>query len=186
MNNELPTSQDRFVVFQNSDGRSQVECRFESESLWLNQSDICRLYGKAKATISEHLSNIFLEGELTENSVVRLFRTTADDGKSYNIKHYNLDAILAVGYRVRSKQGTQFRQWATNTLKTYLTKGFVMDDERLKQPENSLYFDELLNRIRDIRSSEKLFWRKVCDIVALIFCSGSKQNALGRSWTHCS
>ena len=101
-----------------------------------------------------------------EESVVRLFRTTADDGKSYNTKHYNLDAILAVGYRVRSKQGTQFRQWATQTLKTYLTKGFVMDDDRLKNPDNSQYFDELLNRIRDIRSSEKIFWRKVCDIYA--------------------
>ncbi|WP_045405030.1 virulence RhuM family protein [Vibrio jasicida] len=167
MTDELITSnKGLFILFESVDGRAQVECRFEEETLWLSQADLCSLYGKAKATISEHLGNVFADGELDEDSVVRLFRTTATDGKSYNTKFYNLDAILAVGYRVRSKQGTQFRQWATQTLKEYLSKGFVMDDERLKSPESSQYFDELLNRIRDIRSSEKIFWRKVCDIYA--------------------
>ncbi|MDG3085923.1 virulence RhuM family protein [Vibrio hannami] len=167
MTKELtPSDKGQFILFESADGRAQVECRFEAETLWLSQADLCSLYGKAKATISEHLSNIFSEDELVEDSVVRLFRTTASDGKSYNTKFYNLDVILAVGYRVRSKQGTQFRQWATQTLKEYLSKGFVMDDERLKSPESSQYFDELLNRIRDIRSSEKIFWRKVCDIYA--------------------
>lgn len=167
MTDELITAnKGLFILFESVDGRAQVECRFEEETLWLSQADLCSLYGKAKATISEHLGNVFADGELDEDSVVRLFRTTATDGKSYNTKFYNLDAILAVGYRVRSKQGTQFRQWATQTLKEYLSKGFVMDDERLKSPESSQYFDELLNRIRDIRSSEKIFWRKVCDIYA--------------------
>ncbi len=165
MSNESP-AQGQFILFQSADGQTQVECLFQSDSLWLSQTMICDLYGKAKATISEHISNIFAEGELDENSVVRFYRTTADDGKNYEVKYYSLPMILAVGYRVRSKQGTQFRQWATRTLQEYLTKGFAMDDERLKKPDNSQYFDELLNRIRDIRSSEKIFWRKVCDIYA--------------------
>ncbi|MEM7421600.1 MAG: RhuM family protein, partial [Pseudomonadota bacterium] len=141
----------QFILFETDEGQTKVECRFEAETLWLTQADLCLLYGKSKATISEHITNIFNEQELAENSVVRLFRITAEDGKNYNTRHYNLPLIIAVGYRVRSKQGTKFRQWATGTLQEYLTKGFVMDDERLKNPDNMQYFDELLNRIRDIR-----------------------------------
>lgn len=169
MNKDLNPPQGQFIVFQSGDGTSQVECRFESESLWLTQSLIADLYQKNVRTINEHLINIYNEGELEQNLTIRNFRIVQQEGTrqvSREVAHYNLEAILAVGYRVRSKQGTQFRQWATNTLKTYLTKGFVMDDERLKEPDNSQYFDELLNRIRDIRSSEKIFWRKVCDIYA--------------------
>lgn len=167
MSDELmPASPGQFILFQDEEGQAKVECRFEADSLWLSQAEMCSLYGKAKATISEHITNIFEEQELDENSVVRLFRTTAEDGKSYNTKHYSLPVVIAVGYRVRSKQGTKFRQWATKTLQEYLAKGFVMDDERLRQADSSQYFDELLNRIRDIRSSEKVFWRKVCDIYA--------------------
>lgn len=169
MTNELTPPQGQFILFQSAEGHTQVECRFESESLWLTQSLIADLYQKNVRTINEHLVNIYNEGELEQTRTIRNFRIVQQEGTrqvSRDVAHYNLDAILAVGYRVRSKQGTQFRQWATNTLKTYLTKGFVMDDERLKEPENSQYFDELLNRIRNIRSSEKIFWRKVCDIYA--------------------
>lgn len=169
MNNELTPSQGQFIVFQSGDGTSQVECRFESESLWLTQSLIADLYQKNVRTINEHLVNIYNEGELEQNLTIRNFRIVQQEGTrqvSREVAHYNLEAILAVGYRVRSKQGTQFRQWATRTLQEYLTKGFVIDDQRLKEPDNSQYFDELLNRIRDIRSSEKIFWRKVCDIYA--------------------
>lgn len=176
---EATPPQGQFLIFQNQDGNTQVECRFEAENLWLTQANMCELYGKSKATISEHIKNIFAENELDENSVVRLFRTTAADDKSYNTQHYSLPLVIAVGYRVRSKQGTQFRQWATRTLQSYLTKGFVMDDERLKSPESSQYFDELLNRIRDIRSSEKIFWRKVCDIYATsIDYNGNAQDSM--------
>ncbi|RLV57693.1 hydroxyacid dehydrogenase [Parashewanella curva] len=170
MSNEIDSvSQGQFIVFASDDGQSQVECRFEGESLWLSQQLIAELYQKNIRTINEHLVNIYDEGELEQNATIRNFRIVRQEGSrqvTREIAHYNLDAILAVGYRVRSKAGTQFRQWATRTLKEYLAKGFVMDDERLKSPESSQYFDELLNRIRDIRSSEKIFWRKVCDIYA--------------------
>ena len=142
---------------------------FETETLWLTQNLIAKLYQKSIPTINEHLSNIYSEGELEQNATIRNFRIVRKEGTrevARDVAHYNLEAILAVGYRVLSKQGTQFRQWATKTLQEYLTKGFVMDDERLKNPDNMQYFDELLNRIRDIRSSEKIFWRKVCDIYA--------------------
>lgn len=161
--------QGQFILFQGSEGKIKVECRFEADSLWLTQSLIAELYQKSVPTINEHLSNIYKENELEQNSTIRNFRIVQQEGNrevSREVVHYNLEAILAVGYRVRSKQGTQFRQWATQNLKDYLTKGFLIDDERLKSPDNSQYFDELLNRIRDIRSSEKIFWRKVCDIYA--------------------
>jgi len=158
--------QGEFVLFQAADGSTRVECRFESDTLWLSQAEICNLYGKAKATISEHISKVFNEEECDEDSVVRFYRTTAADGKPYNVKYYSLPLILAVGYRVRSPQGVQFRKWATAALQEYLVKGFVMDDERLKNPDNSVYFEQLLSRIRDIRTSEKVFWRKICDIYA--------------------
>lgn len=173
MSDNLPEApQGEFILFRSEDGQTRVECRFESDTLWLSQSSICELYGKAKATISEHISNIFTEGELAENSVVRFYRTTADDGKQYNVKYFNLSVILAVGYRVRSVRGTQFRQWATQTLEQYLIKGFVMDDERLKNPPVGQsvvpdYFDEMLERIRDIRASERRVYLRVKEIFTL-------------------
>jgi hypothetical protein len=169
-NNLIPEApKGEFILFNSADGSTKVECRFESDSLWLTQALIAELYQKGVPTINEHLSNIYNDGEIDQNSTIRKFRIVRQEGArqvTREIEHYSLEAILAVGYRVRSKEGVQFRQWATKTLQSYLVKGFVMDDERLKQPESSPYFEELLNRIRDIRSSEKLFWRKVCDIYA--------------------
>ncbi|EPE1463658.1 virulence RhuM family protein [Morganella morganii] len=173
MSDNLPEApQGEFILFRSEDGQTRVECRFESDMLWLSQASICELYGKAKATISEHISNIFTEGELAENSVVRFYRTTADDGKQYNVKYFNLSVILAIGYRVRSVRGTQFRQWATQTLEQYLIKGFVMDDERLKNPPVGQsvvpdYFDEMLERIRDIRASERRVYLRIKEIFTL-------------------
>lgn len=160
------------VMFSSEDGKVHIECRYEGDTLWLSQAMLCELYGKAKATISEHIKNIFSEGELDEDSVVRFYRTTAADGKNYNVQHFSLPLVLAVGYRVRSTRGTQFRRWATSTLEEYITKGFVMDDERLKNPPvgSSVvpdHFDELLDRIRDIRASERRMYLRVREIFAL-------------------
>ncbi|MBB1280263.1 virulence RhuM family protein [Pseudoalteromonas sp. SR41-1] len=169
MTNNVTPPLGQFILFETDEGQTKVECRFETETLWLTQNLIAELYQKSVPTINEHLSNIYSEGELEQNATIRNFRIVRKEGTrevTRDVAHYNLEAILTVGYRVRSKQGTQFRQWATRTLQEYLTKGFVMDDERLKNPDNMQYFDELLNRIRDIRSSEKIFWRKVCDIYA--------------------
>ncbi|WP_350603076.1 virulence RhuM family protein [Pseudoalteromonas sp. SMN1298-MNA-CIBAN-0114] len=169
MTNNVTPPLGQFILFETDEGQTKVECRFETETLWLTQNLIAELYQKSVPTINEHLSNIYSEGELEQNATIRNFRIVRKEGTrdvARDVAHYNLEAILAVGYRVRSKQGTKFRQWATRTLQEYLTKGFVMDDERLKNPDNMQYFDELLNRIRDIRSSEKVFWRKVCDIYA--------------------
>ena len=169
MTNNVTSPLGQFILFETDEGQTKVECRFETETLWLTQNLIAELYQKSVPTINEHLSNIYSEGELEQNTTIRNFRIVRKEGTrevARDVAHYNLEAILAVGYRVRSKQGTKFRQWATRTLQEYLTKGFVMDDERLKNPDNMQYFDELLNRIRDIRSSEKIFWRKVCDIYA--------------------
>ena len=167
-----PAPDGEFIFFQTSDGRVRLECRFESETLWLSQAMICELFDKAKATISGHIKNIFEEGELLENSVVRFYRTTAADGKNYNVQYFSLPLILAVGYRVRSTRGTQFRQWATQTLQEYLIKGFVMDDDRLKNPPVGKsvvpdYFDDMLERIRDIRSSERRVYLRVLDIFTM-------------------
>ncbi|MCK9246573.1 MAG: virulence RhuM family protein [Anaerolineaceae bacterium] len=161
-----------FMMFSSEDGKVRIECRFEGETLWLSQAMICELYGKAKATISEHIKHIFEEGELAEDSVVRFYRTTAADGKSYNVQFFSLPLVLAVGYRVRSARGTQFRKWATRTLEEYVVKGFVTDDERLKNPPVGTstapdYFDELLERIRDIRASERRMYLRVREIFAL-------------------
>lgn len=170
--NPPPAPPGEILLFQSADGQVSLECRFGTDTLWLSQAMICELYGKAKATISEHISHIFAEGELVENSVVRFYRTTAADNKPYNVKYFSLPLILAVGYRVRSKRGTQFRQWATQTLNEYIIKGFAMDDQRLKNPpvSHSLvpdYFDELLERIRDIRASERRVYLRVRDIFAM-------------------
>lgn len=154
------------LIYQTEDGQTKIQTRLENETVWLTQSQMADLFGKAKSTISEHIKNIFGEGELDENSVVRNFRTTASDGKQYDTNFYNLDVIISVGYRVKSLQGTKFRQWATARLREYIVKGFTMNDDLLKEAGGGNYFDELLARIRDIRSSEKVFWRKVLDIYA--------------------
>ncbi len=154
------------ILYQTEDGMSHLEVRFEGDTVWLSQKQLADLFQKDVRTISEHLRNVFHEGELQEDSVIRKFRITAADGKSYETLHYNLDVIISVGYRVKSFRGTQFRIWATQRLREFIIKGFTLDDERLKQAGGGIYFEELLERIRDIRSSEKVFWRKVLDIYA--------------------
>ena len=143
-----------------------MEVKYEEDTLWLSQQQICDLYQTSKSNVSEHIKHIFEDGELKEESVVRKFRTTAADGKKYNVIHYNLDMILSIGYRTRSVIATRFRQWATERLKEYLIKGFTMDDGRLKELGGGGYWTELLNRIRDIRSSEKVMYRQVLDLYA--------------------
>lgn len=166
----LPNSE--IILYQTEDGRTRIQCRFENESLWLTQAFLAELFEKDVRTINEHLVNIFDEGELRREATIRKFRIVRIEGKrevAREIEHYNLDAILAVGFRVRSHRGTQFRQWAIGRLNEYLVKGFTMDDERLKNPTGKGqkdYFDEQLERIRDIRSSERRFYQKVLDIYA--------------------
>ncbi len=159
----------QFLLYQTEDGRIRIEVRLENETVWLSQLTMTELFQTSKQNISLHLKNIFNEGELAENRVVKEYLTTASDGKTYQTRFYNLEAIIAVGYRVRSLRGTQFRRWATERLNEYLVKGFTMDDERLKAVVNigSDYFDEMLERIRDIRSSEKRFYQKIRDIYKL-------------------
>lgn len=167
---DIVSAKGEIVFYPFEDGRNRVECRFEEETLWLSQAALMELYQTTKANISIHLKHIFEEGELREEAVVKRYLTTATDGKRYQVKHYNLDAVLAVGYRVRSERGTQFRQWATARLQEYLLKGFTMDDDRLKNPPGPGvpdYFDELLERIRDIRASEKRMYLRVREIFAL-------------------
>ncbi len=167
--NNLQDNSSNFILYTSDTGDIKVNVFLENETIWLTQKSIGELFGKSKSTISEHLKNIFNEGELDENSVVRKFRTTANDGKTYDTNFYNLDAIISVGYRVNSKQATQFRIWATKTLKEFIIKGFVLDDERLKQGNQVFgkdYFDELLERIREIRASERRFYQKITDIYA--------------------
>ena len=157
------------LIYQTESGKVKIEIHFEDETVWLTQSQICELFQKSKSTISEHIKNIFDEQELEKKSTVRKFRTVQIEGKrkiSRNIDFYNLDVIISVGYRVKSRQGIQFRKWATERIKEYLIKGFTMNDELLKNTAGGMYFEELLARIRDIRSSEKVFWRKVLDIYA--------------------
>ncbi len=160
---------ENFVIFQTETGKVNVEVFFQNDTLWLTQKTMAELFEKGRSTITEHLSNIFDEGELDENSVCRDFRHTATDGKTYNTKYYNLRAITAVGYRVNSHRATEFRKWATEILHEYIIKGFAMDDERLKQMKHfgKDYFDEMLERIREIRLSERRFYQKITDIFAL-------------------
>jgi len=156
------------ILYTTEDGRSQIKLRAKDETVWLTQLEMAELFASSKQNIGQHLKSIFEEGELVEASVVKQHFTTAADGKDYSTKLYNLDAILAVGYRVRSTRGVQFRRWASTVLKEFLFKGFVMDDERLKNPDGRPdYFDEMLERIRDIRASEKRFYQKVRDLFAL-------------------
>ncbi len=160
----IPASE--IIFYQTEDGQTKLEVRLEDETVWLTQQQLATLLQTSKQNIGQHLKNIFAEEELDEISVVKNFFTTAADGKKYKTNFYNLDAIISVGYRVKSHVATRFRQWATRHLREYIIKGFVLDDERLKQAGAGNYFDELLARIRDIRSSEKMFWRKVLDIYA--------------------
>ena len=167
-----PLPQSEIILYQTEDGRTRIQCRFENETLWLTQALIAQLFEKDVRTINEHLVNIFEEGELRREATIRKFRIVRPEGGrqvAREVEHYNLDAILAVGFRVRSHRGTQFRQWAIGRLNEYLVKGFAMDDERLKNPPGKGqkdYFDEQLERIRDIRSSERRFYQKVLDIYA--------------------
>lgn len=155
-----------FLLYTTEDGQFRLEVRLTGDTVWLSMGQMAEMLQRDKSVISRHIKNVFEEGELQADSVVAEFATTAADGKSYQVAFYNLDVIISVGYRVKSHRGTQFRIWATQRLREYLVKGFAMDDQRLKQAGGGNYFDELLARIRDIRSSEKVFWRKVLDIYA--------------------
>ena len=155
-----------FILYASEDGELKIDVRLLDETVWLTQKQMAEMFQKSVSTINEHLKNIFDEGELDQNSVIRNFRITASDGKSYDTQHYNLDVIISVGYRVKSQRGTQFRIWTTKVLREFIVKGFAMDDARLKNGGNNNYFDELLARIRDIRASEKLFYQKILEIYA--------------------
>ena len=159
-------SQGEMLLYQDENGSTQIEVRLENENVWLTQAQLVTLYQSSKANVSEHIKHIFEEGELEETAVVRKFRTTATDGKNYNTAFYNLDLIISLGYRIKSHIATKFRIWATQRLKEYIIKGFVIDDNRLKQNAGGNYWYELLNRIRDIRSSEKVLYRQVLDLYA--------------------
>jgi len=165
----MAAEESSFLLYTTSDGKEKIEVRLENETVWVTQAAMAELFQTTKQNISLHLKNIFEEDELDQNSVVKEYLTTAADGKKYQVRSYNLEVIIAIGYRVRSHRGTQFRKWATERLNEYLVKGFTMDDERLKSVSNigSDYFDEMLERIRDIRSSEKRFYQKIRDIYKL-------------------
>ena len=154
------------LVYQTEDGLTKIDVNMQNETVWLSLDQMADLFQRDKSTISRHIKNIFDEGELDRNSVVANFATTAADGKTYQVDYYNLDVIISVGYRVKSQRGVQFRIWATNVLKEYIKKGFAMDDDRLKELGGGGYFKELLERIRDIRASEKVFYRQVLEIYA--------------------
>ena len=154
------------IMYTTEDGITQIQATFDKDTVWLSIDQMAELFQRDKSTISRHIKNIFEEGEYISDSVVANFATTAKDGKTYQVEYYNLDVIISVGYRVKSLRGTQFRIWAMQILKEYMQKGFALDYNRLKELGGGNYFDELLERIRDIRSSEKVFWRKVLDIYA--------------------
>jgi len=167
----LPTKATRseLLIYQTGDGRTRIQVRLEDETVWLTQKLMAELFQKDVRTINEHIRNIYEEGELSSEATIRKFRIVQPEGSrqvSRDVDFYNLDVIISVGYRVKSHRGTQFRIWATQRLREYIVKGFTLDDERLKQAGGGNYFDELLARIRDIRASEKVFWRKVLDIYA--------------------
>jgi hypothetical protein len=169
MKNELEPASN-LILYQTEDGRTRIQCQFENETVWLTQQQMAELFQTTVPNVSMHIRNLFNEGELRADSVVKDFLTTAADRKNYQTRFYNLDVIIAVGYRVKSLRGTQFRQWATARLREYLVKGFTMDDERLKNPPGKGqvdYFDELLERIRDIRASERRVYLRVREILAL-------------------
>lgn len=154
------------VIYQTEDGLTKIDTTFDGDTVWLSLDQMATLFQRDKSTISRHIKNIFQEGELSRDSVIAKFATTASDGKVYQVEYYNLDVIISVGYRVKSKRGTQFRIWAMGILKEYMKKGFALDDNRLKELGGGGYFKELLDRIRDIRASEKVFYRQVLEIYA--------------------
>ena len=164
--NELPNNNGNIIIYQTEDGLTKIDVNIQGETVWLSLDLMAELFQRDKSTISRHIKNIFSEGELSPEAVVAKFATTATDGKTYQVDYYNLDVIISVGYRVKSVRGTQFRIWATQRLKEYLIKGFTMDDERLKGNGGGNYWKELLDRIRDIRSSEKVLYRQVLDLYA--------------------
>jgi len=160
--------ENKILIYNTADGKAAVSLYAKDGSVWMNQNQLAELFDTSKQNIGQHIKSILEDNELDKNSVVKNYFTTATDGKNYDVVFYSLEMILAIGFRVRSKRGTQFRQWANLNLKEYIVKGFVMDDERLKNPDGRPdYFDELLNRIRDIRASEKRFYQKVRDLFAL-------------------
>ena len=163
---DIKNEHGEIVIYQTEDGLTKIDVNMQYETVWLSLDQMADLFQKNKSTISRHIKNIFNEGELNQNSVVANFATTASDGKKYQVAYYNLDVIISVGYRVKSLRGTQFRIWALNVLKEYIIKGFAMDDERLKGNGGGNYWKELLERIRDIRSSEKVLYRQVLDLYA--------------------
>lgn len=172
MSDPTQNSAGEFSLYTSADGKSRVECRFEEESIWLSQALMAELFDRSKKTISEHLKNLFEEEEIEQIVVVRNFQTTAADSKIYSVQFYNLEAVLAVGFRVKSRRGTDFRKWANTRLQEYLVKGFTMDDERLKNPPidgsgTPDYFDEMLDRIRDIRSSERRVYLRVREMFTI-------------------
>lgn len=158
--------ENKVIIYTAADGQTKIDVKLEDETLWLTQAQMCELYQTSKSNVSEHIKHIFEEGELQEESVVRKFRTTASDGKSYMTTFYNLDMIIALGYRIKSIVATRFRQWATVRLKEYMVKGFTLDDDRLKKLGGGSYWKELLERIRDIRATEKVLYRQVLEIYA--------------------
>lgn len=169
MSDNLPKTQSEILIYQTEDGRTRIDVRLQDETVWLSQIHMAELFQTTVANINIHLKNIYTEQELDESATIKEYLIVRREGKRdvrRSVKHYNLDTILAVGYRVKSHRGTQFRIWATQRLREYIIKGFTLDDERLKQAGGGNYFDELLARIRDIRSSEKVFWRKVLGIYA--------------------
>ncbi|MFH1897193.1 MAG: RhuM family protein, partial [Candidatus Desantisbacteria bacterium] len=164
MKNDQPNSE--IIIYQTGDGTPKLEVRIEDETIWLTQSQLAELFNTSRPNITMHIKNIFDEGELSEFSVCKDFLHTATDGKNYNTKSYNLDLIISLGYRIKSDVATRFRIWATKRLNEYIVKGFTMDDERLKNAGGGKYWHELLDRIRDIRSSEKVLYRQVLDLYA--------------------
>lgn len=164
--NEQPNN-GNIILYQTEDGKSRIEVTLCNDTVWLTADQMAELFQRNKSTISRHIKNVFEDGELNPDSVVAFFATTAADNKKYQVAYYNLDMIISVGYRVKSHRGVQFRIWATQVLREYLVKGFTMNDDLLKRAGGGNYFDELLSRIRDIRSSEKVFYRKILEIYAL-------------------
>ena len=153
------------LIYQSENGVTKIDVKIVDDTVWLTQAQLCELYQTSKSNVSEHIKHIFEDGELDRSSVIRKFRTTGTDGKTYNVIHYNLDMIISLGYRIKSIIATNFRRWATERLKEYMIKGFTMDDERLKQLGGGNYWKELLDRIRDIHSSEKVMYRQVLIII---------------------
>jgi hypothetical protein len=164
----MPKNQERseIILYNTEDGKTKIDVRLENDTVWLSLNQLAELFDRDKSVISKHIKNIILSGELDAKGVVANFATTGPDNKTYNVDYYNLDVIISVGYRVKSQRGVQFRMWATERLREYLIKGFTMNDDLLKQSGGGRYFEELLERIRDIRSSEKVFYRKVLELYA--------------------